>query len=836
MPQSTLPIRLPFQKFFLVLTLAFISSVASAQVTVSIDTSTKFQTIEGWGHGGGIFSMLNYGLDSTIRDPYNEQMLDYIIDELGLTGSRTWEIGPRIDGTPTDDGDCDSVDWNTFQLGTYDTMIAKYMVYFKNRLNAEGFQTSFYSSPGYPTHASDQKPWIMYDPGERAQQIWANALWWKKNYGIDINYDVICNEPLGAYTSPVLAADVKALGPRALAAGVVTKTQFAECVAPQTDWNYIDPEIGDSALWKYVGRISYHNYGTADPYRSFLHGLADSLGITTAQTEMQDPTISDIFQDMLFGGTSYWEVAYSGNQTLTPTSGNTGFIPSGTFFRLRQAIHYIRPGAMRVNAVSSDTNIWVLSFVRNKAVTTVVLNNRSATTIALSGLPPGKYGLSQSISGAKLSQELGIQTVGADGALTFNSGVNGVVSTLYPYAGSNLPPDILSWTATSGFIFQPATRDTLTVSATDPELDPLTYNWSVTSQPAGASAVLATPTKATTPVSGLTQTGDYVFTVTVSDGANTTSKKVFLIVYPSNLPPQMGQAGFRFGVPYGLIFTNPGDTTHANIELPLSKGILQVGIGDLANDDFTGRGKWKLVSEPPGANAIVDTTIYIFISIRANVSNMTVPGDYVFQVNITNPGHPDLTARVICTVHATSSGPQIHSIAINPTSPALPVDTAMLTSNTVDTSGQQLRYWWVVNKAPAGANVTFDHQGLANTTVRGLTVSGNYTIVLRAFDDIHIDTMLYSFLVTAASSVSQTSLPETILTFPNPVSNELTVQFSDGMDPATLTLTNALGERIAELYTSASEATLPMNALPTGIYILTVKRNGQMESRKIVKE
>ena len=60
----------------------------------------------------------------------------------------------------------------------------------------------------------------------------------------------------------------------------------------------------------------------------------------------------------------------------------------------------------------------------------------------------------------------------------------------------------------------------------------------------------------------------------------------------------LGQAGFRINEPYGLVFTNPGDTTHANIELPTSSATLQVGVGDLANDDFTGRrGKWAIVSQ-----------------------------------------------------------------------------------------------------------------------------------------------------------------------------------------------------------------------------------------------
>ncbi len=334
--------------------------------------------------------MLNYRLDSTIKDSFNYQMLDYLIYDLGLTGSRTWEVGPRIDGTPTDDGNCDSVDWTKFQVGIEDPTIAKYMVYFKNRVNAEGFQTNFYSSPGYPTHASDQKPWVMYDPGERAEQIWASSLWFKQTWGIDINYDVIYNEPSSPVTSSVLADDIMALAPRMTTHGLNTMTQFAECVAPETDWSYITPEQTDAALWPLIGRISYHNYGTADPYRSYLHKFADSLGITTAQTEMGDPTIDDIFNDLLLGGTSYWEVAYSGSETLVNTAGKYGiFTPSATFFRMRQMIHYVRPGAVRIQATSSDSNVRVVSFVRNGTLTTVMENNGADTIFTLNGLPPG---------------------------------------------------------------------------------------------------------------------------------------------------------------------------------------------------------------------------------------------------------------------------------------------------------------------------------------------------------------------------------------------------------------------------------------------------------------
>ena len=195
---------------------------------VVIDPAQTFQTIAGWGHGGGVLGGTTGAasmLPPSLADPVNHQYLDYLADELGLTGTRTWEVGPRIDGTGTDHGDCDVVDWNLFESDTFAAQDARYLVYFQNRILAEGFQPSFYSSPGYPTHASDVKPWVMNHPGERAQQIWASALYFKTNYGLNINYAVIYNEP--SIASTILADDIKALGPRFVAHGLAT--QVAIC-------------------------------------------------------------------------------------------------------------------------------------------------------------------------------------------------------------------------------------------------------------------------------------------------------------------------------------------------------------------------------------------------------------------------------------------------------------------------------------------------------------------------------------------------------------------------------------------------------------------------------
>src|SRR5664279_5265279 len=67
-----------------------------------------------------------------------------------------------------------------------------------------------------------------------------------------------------------------------------------------------------------------------------------------------------------------------------------------------------------------------------------------------------------------------------------------------PYSGPNHSPTILSWGSNPGYVVAPTNTATLSVTANDAELDPLTYRWSVTNQPAGANAVLVNSNDATT--------------------------------------------------------------------------------------------------------------------------------------------------------------------------------------------------------------------------------------------------------------------------------------------------------------------------------------------------
>ena len=154
--------------------------------------------------------------------------------------------------------------------------------------------------------------------------------------------------------------------------------------------NYITPEMSDADMWPFVGRISYHNYGTADPYRTYLRDYAKAKGLTTAQTEMGSPSFDDLYADLTLAGVAYWEVGYSASVTLVPTAGLTAFTPSNYYIRLREVLHYVRPGAVRIGAIPSDPLFHVLAFSQNGNVTTVIDNTSASTqTVNLSGLPAG---------------------------------------------------------------------------------------------------------------------------------------------------------------------------------------------------------------------------------------------------------------------------------------------------------------------------------------------------------------------------------------------------------------------------------------------------------------
>lgn len=72
--------------------------------------------------------------------------------------------------------------------------------------------------------------------------------------------------------------------------------------------------------------------------------------------------------------------------------------------------------------------------------------------------------------------------------------------------------------------------------------------------------------------------------------------------------------------------------------------------------------------------------------------------------------------------------------------------------------------------------------------------------------------------------------------YPVPVIADLEVAISATFNKAfDLTLTNSIGQTVYNSTTTQTRATIPMTALPNGVYILKVSGNGLVQTRRIIK-
>ncbi|OHB80175.1 MAG: hypothetical protein A2Z25_02325 [Planctomycetes bacterium RBG_16_55_9] len=717
--------QVPKRKRLAVLTIATImlyAATASA-VEIILDPAVRHQTILGWGAASSSPSWISQSLrDAVIREAVNELGLTRLRLELpsgNRSDTRAWE-------EQNDDWDPMNINWPAFNTADANERITEMVVPFKRAVEANGDPFNIYVSPSlFDGGSSGAVPvWLLNNPGEYAEFALA-CLLNLKAHGVEADFYCILNEAgnNNPFNASVVAQMIKTLGPALEAAGLATRIQFPESVNAQSAWNnYIQRVTSDDDVWRYIGCLSYHLYGTNDPFRSYIRDLGMSLGLPTAQTEYMNLNMNYFYDDLVLGGVSYWEI-YGLAQCFEWNPNNTSFGRIRQYWNFRQVMHYVRPGAVRIEANSDDANLRVLAFAHNGKTTVVLINGAGSRPANIHTLPIGMYGVCQSV-GAGVYQELGLQAAvaprgaGDAGALTVNVPSNSVM-TVYAHSGANLPPTVTDFKASPDYLapsgsdrVAPSTT-TLSASATDRERDPISYAWSVTSQPEGASASLTVPSSATTTATGLTVAGKYVFTVMVSDGLNSVTREVALNVHAGNQPPVAIDVHNRLPV----IVTLPDSSTQ-----------LRCGGLDPEGDPLSYR--WTLTSQPLGASAsLSDPT-----ATNCQVTGMTVAGDYVFMLDVSDPTHTVSESLTVTVYPLNPSAPTISNATASPATITLGADSTRLQATTHDADGDPISHWWSVKSKPAGAAPVFSAQGSPSTLVTGLTAPGAYVFTLHAVD------------------------------------------------------------------------------------------------------
>jgi len=588
---------------------------------VTVDTSVRHQTILGWG------KTCPWAPAPQLA---REIVIDRAVNDLGITrlryeppsgnrpGWRCWEW-------LNDNDDPRAINWDALDTEALDQRARDWIVPFKDAVEARGEPFSLYVSPSFFDGGSSGTvpPWYLRDPEEYAEFAASVLLRLRDTWGVTADYYSICNEAgnNNPFTPQVVASMIRATVPRLRELGFPTMIQFPESINVAVAMRYIEAVQDQPDLWPDIGLVAYHLYGNNDRLAE-LREFAFARGLPTAQTEFMNLTIDHLYTDLTVGGCSHWEIyglASPDYATIEGGISSDSFRGGNHYWRFRQVSHYVRPGAVRVEATSSDPALRALAFDRDGQVTVVLINTGQGAQSwaeAVAGLPPGMYGICRTVGSGPFEEGQTTQ-VGPDGRARLTVAANSVY-TLYPRAAENLPPTLTAWRARPAFLHTPQDTVTLQVAATDPDLDELRCAWRVLAQPEGAQAAIADPNAASTRASGLSVPGEYVFAVTITDLVNDVDKALMVRVFGENQPP----------VPVDVHNRIPVRVTIAD-----GKTILRGGGRDVEGDALTHR--WSIVRQPQGANALLATPT----EDSCEVTGLTVPGDYVFRFELSDPTH-----------------------------------------------------------------------------------------------------------------------------------------------------------------------------------------------------
>lgn len=152
------------------------------------------------------------------------------------------------------------------------------------------------------------------------------------------------------------------------------------------------------------------------------------------------------------------------------------------------------------------------------------------------------------------------------------------------------------------------------------------------------------------------------------------------------------------------------------------------------------------------------------------------------------------------------------------------------TSLSVAARGPNLRYQWEFNDSPI--------DGATSATLRltdvGPSAAGRYRCVVTS--DCGTTTSDVATINVGLVSVDDEQVNSYVSMFPNPANNVVTVSTIDASSMLAIRIVDVLGNAVinTSIIQSQQSSTIPVAALPNGIYTVVVQREGSSESLRLV--
>lgn len=453
-----------------VMAIATVASRASDASEITVDLSSRFQTLSGW-------EVTLRGWEQNKRENRYDaswpgempEIAAALVDEVGLNRVRL-EVHSNVEN-PVDywtryiSGEETQLSWSDhlyekvndnddpfaadpagFQWSQLDYNVEKILTPIRDRLAARG-EKLFISLCFVDFMKGGQGTLnLAAKPEEYAELIAAAFDHLKDKYGLTPDALEIVLEPenSGPWRPERLGPAIKAATKRLAAKGV-----HPQIIAPSTKLaknavRYFNAARQSGAK---IDVLSYHSYDMPSDYvRQQIGWQEKQAGVETAMLEHLFADVEEFYRDMTIANVSSWQQWAIANFT---DSGKYLLVadlskPEGERIRLAgrtrllaQIWRHARIGDVRIGATTADAALKPLAFVRpdGGVVVSVIVDAPRAFSIA--GLPAGSYAVERTTAQFP-AEEAGTITVGGDGLAGLSMPGRGVVTIIEaPRANAN---------------------------------------------------------------------------------------------------------------------------------------------------------------------------------------------------------------------------------------------------------------------------------------------------------------------------------------------------------------------------------------------------------------
>jgi O-glycosyl hydrolase len=432
-----------------------------AQATITVDSTTRFQTVSGW-------ECVTFASQGDPAFPnYKDELFDRVINEAGINRLRlevrsgaenstdyfaqyqsgqvdyaTWRANRYA--TVNDNADPNVMDPQGFHFTELDQTIQMIVLPLRARAAAKGeplyINLNYVAFTGQITQGGG---YHHANAAEYAEFILAVFQHMERQFGFVPDAVEILLEPdnVSQWNGTTVGNAIAAVAARLAAAGYSPEIIAPSCTNMGNAVSYFDALAAVPGALSALDEICYHRYGgVSDANLQALASRAQQHGKRTSMLEWWSTgnSIDILFKDLTMGQNGAWQQGVLGgigdvdNEMALYKVDVTN--PSAPIVRvnqktrlLRQVYRFVRRGAVRTAATSSSGTFQPVAFINADGGQVVAVRATAAGAFAIHGLSAGSYGINYSTA-SDFNVSLASQTIATNGVITTSIPANGALT------------------------------------------------------------------------------------------------------------------------------------------------------------------------------------------------------------------------------------------------------------------------------------------------------------------------------------------------------------------------------------------------------------------------